>query len=187
MHRHRYVVSNACRQDARFAVGEFVFLDLPADRLAQADFLLGSPSGSLVHPSRFTPEPELPLPDILRDALAGRADHRQFEIVDRSGPVQRQVGDQPSPHQIDQQGAVAGSKDMRPAGEDDRPIVPTASANPFSEGRQRGMRERCSLALGELEHAAVEVVFPLSEWEQTQSPAIEHRKRHDQLSLSFQR
>ena len=92
-------------------------------------------AGGVVDPAGIGPEAELALGHVAGDALRGRADQGQLEVVDGPRAVEGQVAQQPALDQIGQQRAGALPEHVRPAHEDHRPAValrPRRSGRPAS-------------------------------------------------------
>ena len=103
VNRDRHVPPHAGRQHALLAIGKLLALDHSPDGLAQPDAVALGLAGGVVDPAGFGPEAELPLGHVSGDALGGRADQCQLEVVDCPRPVQGQMRQQPALDQIGQQ------------------------------------------------------------------------------------
>ena len=81
-------------EDAEVAMRKIARGDSPPDVLAQAELAAARASAiHVVQLARFPPQTELAGLNVARDALGGRADAREFVVVNRARAVHRDVVD----------------------------------------------------------------------------------------------
>lgn len=124
MHGHRDAQARACRKKALVLVGEIAALDQPAHGFSDAEPLpVPVPDRVVDHAAGLFGHAEGAGQDLLVHVLGCLADERELEVVDDAGAVQRQGGDDPALHEIDDHRREADLDGMGPHAEHHGPLV----------------------------------------------------------------
>ena len=100
--RHRHSQSPAGRRDAQMPVRQRLFLDRAPHAFTQPFAAVGRRENDLVQAARLAPQPEFAAHDPFRHVFARATAGGQLVIVNDPRAVRRQMGHQPTFHQIDQ-------------------------------------------------------------------------------------
>ena len=181
MHRGGDVAPVARRQQAVFPVGEFVLLDVAAQRLAKAVALRRVFVDRLVVQACLLPQAELALGDVLGHALGRCADHRQLEVMDGRRAVHGEVVDVARLHHRDHGRRHAGSDHMPAQHQRDVRAARLRRADPVRQ-QVDGRMAIAVVADSRLHHALIQVMHALPQREQLQFGAVEFFKGHTDTS-----
>ena len=95
--------------------------------------------GDFVKGTRFDPEAKFAGSDVFRYAFGGGADAGKFVVVNGTGTIARNVGDEVAFHQVDEIGCSARANDVSTDHEDDGAVVFTGLGDAIGEDGKVGI------------------------------------------------
>ena len=160
-------------KNADVFVRVIAFEDVASDRFAQSNTFLRRCLGNEVEVASFCPQPKFSGTDIFAHAFGGRADAGKFVVVDGTGAIARDMGDEAAFHQVDEIARGAGANDVCADYKDDCTIVlPGAYYSICDDGKVGVVKGRYwRVEVGNLIDR--EVVFPLVERPEFEFGAVE--------------
>ena len=157
------IESDSCGKNADVFVWVIAFEDVAPDGFAQSNALLRRCLGDEVEVACFCPQSKFSGADISAHAFGGRADAGKFVVVDGTGTIARNMGDEAAFHQVDEIACGASANDVCADYEDDCAIVLSGAYYSICDngkvGAVKGRYRR--VEGGDL--IDCEVVFPLVE------------------------
>ena len=160
-------------KNADVFVWVIAFEDVAPNGFAQSNAFLRCCLGNEVEVAGFGPQSKFSGADIFAHAFGGCADAGKFVVVNGTGPIARNMGDEAAFHQVDEIARGAGANDVGADHEDDRAIVlPGAYYSICDDGKVGVVKGRYwRVEVGNLIDR--EVVFPLVERAEFEFGAVE--------------
>ena len=166
------IESDCSGKNADVFVWVIAFEDVAPNGFAQSNAFLRRCLGNEVEVAGFGPQSKFSGADISTHAFGGCADAGKFVVVNGTGAIARNMGDEAAFHQVDEVARSTGANDVGADHEDDRTIVLSGAYNAICDNGKVGVVKGryWRIEVGYLIDG--EVVFPLVEGAEFEFEAV---------------
>jgi len=152
------------------------------NRLTETKTILNALFYGIVNQAGLVPKAELSFANVLGNTFRRFADHRQLEIVNRTGTIQTDMCQEAFLHQLNQVRPVPGTKNMGSEHKENSRLTISGFTNPLGQKINCRMHE-CCRTFGINHHGNLNIVNPLPKRLQDHLAAVELLERHN-MSIS---